>query len=144
MLKHNLVKMKQDLVDNLNYFSNITQQTLSAFHISGLDNDLYKDIEELKRSVNNSNQKTLKTVKFNSKTNKYIRYFEDDSTDEVEEDEVLDPVYYKESEISKKLSHKPSPIMSIKLSKLHVTKDNEINTCLEQMFFNKYKNTSNS
>nr|WOF72287.1 accessory subunit of RNA polymerase [Saccharomycopsis crataegensis] len=124
----------KELKENLDFFSDITQSTLSAFHISGVDNDLYENIENLRRCANNIKTKTLVTIE-RTDQNIFKRFFTDGTEDEVEEDYVLEPALYEESLINNKLNITPDPITSIKSNKIIKINDKKISTPIEHMFF---------
>lgn len=128
-----LIKMKE-LKDNLDFFSTITQSTLSAFHISGVDNDLYENIESLKRCANNIKIKTLITIEKTDQNN-FKRIFSDGSEDIVTEENILEPSLYENSLINDKLNIIPDPITSIKLNKIIKINNKKISTPIEKMFF---------
>ena len=122
------------ILDNLNYFSNITQDTLSAFHFSGIDSELYETIEELKRALLNKKERTLKTVIYENK--KYKRIFTDGHFDIVDENKLFEPSLYKQNvELLSKLNKKPTPLTSIKLGEIKCTSSPvKISNIVEELF----------
>lgn len=127
--------MREDLLDNLEFFSNITQETLSAFHISGVDSDLYENVQELKRAITKSTTRKLKNIVHDKENNKYIRYFTDGFVDKVDDTDVNTPSHYENSEIFKRLVHKPNPITSIKLGKIETIRNRNVHSTIERLFF---------
>lgn len=131
-------KMIPEIIENFEYFSGLTQKTLSAFHISGINNDLSYEIENVKKYLNENKYKIIKNV---SKTedNKYIRYFTDGSSDIVEFEFLEKPVKVNISNIDiidKALSKELNPISSLKYNKtITETYHKEIVTATEKLFF---------
>ena len=82
-----------NILENLNYFSELTLRTLSAFHISGTDDNLISEIDDIKRFITKSKVKKLIKVE-NLSNNKFKRYFSDNSIDIVDEENIISPAYY--------------------------------------------------
>lgn len=129
--------MNKDILENLNYFSEITQRTLSAFHTFDNTGDLQNEVESLKRFV--SNIKVKKLVKAKKLDNdKYQRFFIDGSTDIVED--ILEPAFYTNdfdfSLIEYALAQSLNPINSIKLQNdIENVRDKKIEKASEIIFF---------
>jgi hypothetical protein len=120
---------------NLNYFSTLTQKTLSAFHVSGSNSTIDDEIDSIKNI--NKKYKKLIDVEIDDDGN-YKRYFADGTSDIVPEDMVLkkhamesniDPVVFNA------LKQQMSPISTIKSSKIIEVEDKEISRPTEIIFF---------
>ncbi|AOA65365.1 GQ67_03002T0 (plasmid) [Komagataella phaffii] len=129
--------MNQDILDNLEYFSEVTQKTLSAFHVSGTDVTLVEEMEEIKRFVTNAKTKKVLTIQYEGK--KFKRIFTDGSFDIVEESRIMEPAYYTSKGytlIEKALSQKMSPVACIKgNNKIEKIPFKEIEKPSEKIFF---------
>lgn len=127
-----------NILENLNYFSEVTQRTLSAFHISGTDDNLISEIDDIKRFVSKSKLKKLIKIEKIS-NNKFKRYFSDNSFDIVDEENIMSPSYYQTRDyeiIEKALSQTVTPISSIKLNNnIILVKDKKIEKPSEIIFF---------
>lgn len=124
-----------EILDNLNFFSKITQDTLSAFHFTGIDSEIYKNIEELKRAVISKKTRVLKTMTYNPETNTYKRIFTDDYEDEVSERDINSLSFLPMNEtLLEKLNKNPSPISSIRLNNISTSEPKPISNILEQLF----------
>lgn len=126
------------ILENLNYFSEVTQRTLSAFHISGTEDDLTSEIDDIKRFITKSKVKKLIKVE-NLSNNKFKRYFSDNSTDIVNEENIMSPAYYQTKDyeiIEKALSQTITPVSSIKLNNnIMLTRNKKIEKPSEIIFF---------
>lgn len=123
-----------EILENLDYFSSLTQETLSAFHFSGIDSSLYEDIEDLKKTLLKTKHRVLITASWNSETKKYKRVFQDGFVDEVDESDLRTPSVFSDTPLSIKLSEKPSPIYSIKMGELIYVNQKDITSVLEKLF----------
>lgn len=131
--------MNENIISNLNYFSEITQRTLSAFHFSGTDSTLEDEVEELKRFVSKNRFKKLIKIDILD-DNRYCRHFSDGSKDIVDEEDINTKVAYEKNElfevIDRALSKDISPIMSIKLSRnIQLVENKKIENPSEKIFF---------
>lgn len=127
-----------NILENLNYFSEVTQRTLSAFHISGTDDTLISEIDDIKRFITKSKiKKLVKVEKLSS--NNFKRYFSDDSYDIVNEENIMTPAYYQTKDyeiIEKALSQTITPVSSIKLdNNIMLIKNKKIEKPSEIIFF---------
>lgn len=136
---YNNYKMNKDILDNLDFFSNLTQKTLSAFHLSGTENDIYNEVKSLEDLLRNSRKRKLIKVEVLG-SDSFKRYFSDDFTDIVSFNNLNSPSY---TELSEEFAHidillnkKYSPILSLRLGKEIVTTDFiEISSPIEKIFF---------
>lgn len=131
--------MNQDILDSLDFFSNLTQKTLSAFHLTGLKNDLYEEIKLLEELLNKSKKRKLVKVKIKG-PDIYTRYFSDGFIDEVPFEDLQKESFKNLStdllKIESILNRDFSPILSLRLG-------NEIIECefkpidkpIEKLFF---------
>lgn len=131
--------MNEDILNNLNYFSEVTQRTLSAFHTFGSDASLIDEINSIKRFITNAKVKKLVKVK-RIENEKFIRYFSDNSSDIVDLEDLSKPAYYENkydfSVIEKALSQDINPISSLKLSNsIEHIKNKKIEKPSEIIFF---------
>nr|CAC08227.1 putative RNA-polymerase subunit [Schwanniomyces etchellsii] len=130
--------MNEEILNNLNFFSNLTQKTLSAFHLTASDEGI-EDAKLLEDLLLKSRKRKLVKVEIIS-SNLYKRYFSDDFTDIVEFDNLTLPSYITKStetlKIDKILNKPYSPILTLRLGNDIKTIDfKPIETPIEKLFF---------
>lgn len=135
--------MNQNILNSLDYFSVLTQRTLSAFHLSGTNDSLSDDMDEIKRFITKSKVRKLITVI--QEGDKYKRFFEDGYVDYVDLENIITPSYFEIKEehkmIENALMAEVTPIVSLKLDNDIICVDNKsIEKPSEKIFFmNLYK-----
>lgn len=135
-LKSNVLSIN----DNIDYFSDLTQRTLSAFHLSGTESTLDSEIAAIKRFITNSKYKRIYSIE-ESEDSKYVtRFFTDGSSDVVKCTDVLTPAHYTidalHEPIAEFLEMELTPIIDLKLSSNINTSDfKKIERYSEKIFF---------
>lgn len=134
LLKSKMNKIK----DNLDYFSDLTQRTLSAFHISGTDITLIDEITQIKKYLNNYNTRILVTIE-KIDNNTFKRIFMDSHEDIVTLNELESPSYYEDNTIkiiNNALSTELSPIVNLRYGKkIKLVEKKPIESISEYLFF---------
>lgn len=109
-----------NIQDVMNFFSELTQKTLSAFHLSNNDDTIYDEVESIKRLLTNVVKKKIVTVTLND-DNTYTRYFIDGTSDNVDFNDVMKVKQWENTSDYQKIKDlldKPkSNIVNLKLSK---------------------------
>lgn len=126
----------EDIQNNLDYFSELTQRTLSAFHISGTDVSLINEIQQVKRYVANYKSRILITVEEHE--GKYKRFFHDGFEDIVDKAHIKKPSYYEDEGIriiEEGLNRKLGPITAIKYGDIDTSPRKPIELISERLFF---------
>ena len=130
--------MIPEILTNLEFFSSLTQRTLSAFHLSGTDETLELDINSLKKYLTTTKHKVIKTVN-KIENDKYLRIFTDDSTDIVKFKDLNKPCLTTMPLIpiiDKALDLTYNPISHIKYgSSIIETHNKKIESSVEYLFF---------
>lgn len=127
------------LSNNLEYFSKLTQRTLSAFHVVDKEDNIFDEIEGLKRIINKTIIKKL--VKVEELENKlFIKTYSDGSQETVEEKDIETPCFYDYNEldysiIKEALLTQASPITNMKLNKFNENARKAIERPSEIIFF---------
>lgn len=110
--------MNNEILDNLNYFSELTQRTLSAFHLTGTEDSLNEDIVKINNLLKKSRKRKLISVD-KTNNNKFVRYFEDGFSDIVELEHISDECFIELDEeyirIDEILNKTFTPINSLRL-----------------------------
>lgn len=131
--------MNDNILKNLEYFSEVTQRTLSAFHVSGTDDSLVEEMESIRRFITNA--RTKKLVSIEREGNKFKRYFTDGSSDLVDFENISEPTYYEDDKfdfsiIENAMKQTISPISTLKVgNNIELVKDKKIERASEIIFF---------
>lgn len=133
------MEQRKCLRQNMRYFSEITQKTLSAFHKAGIDASLLDEITHLKLSLRSKIE--LKLIDVKPVDDKYKRIFSNGHTDIVNFLNIMDPVFIDNNSndfIKSIIKNEVSPItkmgMSTKIAIIN-TDRKPINRLSEQLFF---------
>lgn len=133
---HNSDLIKQ----NLDFFSELTQRTLSDFHVTNTSESLTNEIDEVKRFLTKAKFKKLWKVE-ESKENidNIILFFKDGTQYEIDADDSLIKEYDKNDEyklIDECLSKKRNPITNLRFTnKIENVDFKDIETPGEKIFF---------
>lgn len=136
----NILKMNNEVIENLNYFSELTQRTLSAFHLAATEDNLDEDMSYISMLVNNSIKKKIVNFEIND-DGTFTRIFSDGTKDIVSLSDInkqstinFNDDYIKIRSI---LDKQITPITSIKLDKnISITSDfKTIDKPSERIFF---------
>lgn len=110
--------MNNEILDNLNYFSELTQRTLSAFHLTGTEDSLNEDILKINNLLKKSRKRKIISVD-KTNNNKFVRHFEDGFSDVVDLEHISDECFIDLDEeyirIDKILNKTLTPINSLRL-----------------------------
>nr|CAJ57281.1 putative RNA-polymerase subunit [Millerozyma acaciae] len=132
--------MNHEVIENLNYFSELTQRTLSAFHLAATEDTLDEDMTYISILINNSIKKKIVNFEFNN-DGTFTRIFSDGTRDNVTLSNInnqstitFNDDYIKIRNI---LDKQITPITSIKLDKnIKITDDfKSIEKPSEKIFF---------
>lgn len=131
--------MNEEVLDSLDFFSNLTQRTLSAFHLTVADDDLYEEIKLLENILINSRKRKLVNAKVSGQG--YVdRFFSDGYQDNVLLSDIMKPSYInltpELSKIDSLLNRDFVPILSLRLGRNIIVSDfKEIKSPIEKIFF---------
>ena len=114
--------MSKEILDGFNFFSDITQRTLSAFHLSATEDGTVEDINEMRKILVNK-RKLVTCVKEGVL---YRRIFSDGYEDVVEFKNIKDEC---EIEISTEFNKIKERINGDNKSEISKLKEGEINEC---------------
>lgn len=110
--------MNNEILDNLNYFSELTQRTLSAFHLTGTEDSLNEDILKINNLLKKSRKRKIISVD-KTNNNKFVRHFEDGFSDIVDLEHISDECFIELDEeyirIDEILNKTLTPINSLRL-----------------------------
>lgn len=110
--------MNNEILDNLNYFSELTQRTLSAFHLTGTEDSLNEDILKIINLLKKSRKRKIISVD-KTNNNRFVRHFEDGFSDIVDLEHISDECFIELDEeyirIDEILNKTLTPINSLRL-----------------------------
>lgn len=126
----------QEILAGLKFFAELTQRTLSAFHLSATNDGLEEDIDELKRLFTNK-RKLITCVEENGE---FRRIFEDGYEDVVPFEGIAEPSFFDISSDLKKIgdvinNNNFNSIAMLKKADISITEFKPIETASERIFF---------
>lgn len=128
----------KDMKEVMDKFSELTQQTLSLFHLTGTDSEIDSEMEEIIRILQNKRNKKIISA-ISNKDGSFTRIFEDGSTDECKFEDIKKEVCFKvgeeNQEIINILNKEGTPLALIRNSKIKLVENKKIESAVERMFF---------
>lgn len=130
--------MLNEIVDNLEFFSELTQKSLSAFHLTASD-ESYEDSKYLKNLISKNRKRVLVKIEIKG-SNSYKRYFSDGFSDIVNYENIKSPSHVPLSEEAERINNilliDYAPILTLKLGREIKENDwKDIESPIEKLFF---------